>query len=206
MQPRIPMQGGMGPRMMGPQFGGRGPSMGMGMGMPQNRGMMNPMMGRRPQMGQGGGFLSKILGKGNQGGGMGRLAGMQAPARATSGSGSFLQTLSNPGGLSSILNNTQQVLRTAQSIGPMIQQYGPIVKNLPAMWKLYRGLKDSSNDTDSAKDSKIEVSQSETYSESSEKDSQKHANNITSKKNGQTTSNKKRAVKEKGASVPKLYI
>lgn len=209
MQPRTPMYGGMGPGMMGSQFGGRGPSMGMGMNRMSQNPRMNPMMGRGPQMGQGGGLLSKLLGKGNQGGGMVRLAGMPTSARAAGGSGSILQSLSNPGGLSSILNNTQQVLRTAQSLGPMIQQYGPLVKNLPAMWKLYRGLKDSANDSDSkteSKTSKAEESQSENNSESSEKRLSKNIRKTTSKKIRQTTTNKKTTLKEKGSSVPKLYI
>ncbi len=54
-----------------------------------------------------------------------------------------MKNIMNPGSLNGFLNNTQQVLRGAQQMGPMIQQvrqYGPLVKNLPAMWKLYRGL------------------------------------------------------------------
>jgi hypothetical protein len=200
MLPRNPMQGGMGPRMMGPGFGGRGPMMGMNR-MPQNP-MMNPMMRGPGQMGQGGGLLSKILGKGNAGG-MSRLGGMAGTPGA--GSGSFLQALGNPGGLSSILNNTQQVLRTAQTIGPMIQQYGPLVKNLPAMWKLFRGLKDATGDTEETTPSKDE-SHSESESESSEKKKPKTTRKPASKKNGYSTRNKKPPIKEKGASIPKMYI
>ncbi|WP_062355796.1 VrrA/YqfQ family protein [Bacillus kwashiorkori] len=49
--------------------------------------------------------------------------------------------------ISKFLGQTQQVLRTVQQVGPMVQQYGPIIKNLPALWKLYRGL--SADNTDS---------------------------------------------------------
>ena len=34
-------------------------------------------------------------------------------------------------------------MNTAQQVGPMINQYGPLVKNIPVMWKLYRGLKNA---------------------------------------------------------------
>jgi uncharacterized protein (DUF4415 family) len=34
----------------------------------------------------------------------------------------------------------------------MVQQYGPIVKNLPAMWKLYRGLNAASADEETTDD------------------------------------------------------
>jgi hypothetical protein len=170
--------------------------------------MMNPMMRGPGQMGQGGGILSKIFGNGNTGG-MSRLGGMSGTPGAGSG-GSFLQSLSNPGGLSSILNNTQQILRTAQTIGPMIQQYGPIVKNLPAMWKLFRGLKDASSDSgdtnESATSSKDEESNSEIESESSEKKPSKKVKNSASRKSGNTTTRKKQQVTEKGASIPKMYI
>ncbi len=60
--------------------------------------------------------------------------------------GSLLQSLTDPNAISSFLNNTQQVLQAAQQIGPMVSQYGPVIRNLPAMWKLYRGLKDAVNE------------------------------------------------------------
>ena len=68
--------------------------------------------------------------------------GVQNAARG----GSILQTLTNPASINGFLTNTQKVLNTAQQIGPLVQQvqqYGPIVKNIPAMWRLYKGLKDA---------------------------------------------------------------
>lgn len=164
-RPRFPMQGGMGQGMMSPGqglFGGGNPMMGQSSGPFGGRSPMmgpssGPFEGRSPMMGGqqmgrgGGGFLSRLLGRGNPAGGAaGGLRGMQgmqgmqglgAGRAATGGGGGILQSMSNPSGIMGFLNNTQQVLKTAQSIGPMIQQYGPLVKNLPAMWKLYRGLK-----------------------------------------------------------------
>ena len=45
-------------------------------------------------------------------------------------SGGILETLKNPEGLNTMLNNTQRVLQAAEQFTPMIQQYGPIVKNI----------------------------------------------------------------------------
>lgn len=199
MQPRIP-QG----------FSGRAPMMGM------NRMARPGLFGGAQQMNSGGGLLSKILGRGGsaaRGTGMNGLMGMQNAGRAATGGGSFLQNLTNPSGLSGILNNTQQVIKTAQTIGPMIQQYGPIVRNLPAMWKIYRGFKNASADSE---DEKSETNETSEKKHSNANDSSKKKKPTKNKKNGskretakekQTTSKPSTAVsQEKGASVPKLYI
>jgi len=110
--------------------------------------MMNPMMmgnSRQPHQ-RGGGILSKLLGRANQTGAGQSFNpysfGIQQGA-ASRGSGSLIKTLTNPSSINSFLVNTQKVLNTAQQVGPLVQQYGPIVKNLPVMWKLYRGLKNA---------------------------------------------------------------
>lgn len=110
----------------------------------RSQGQFPQMMGRGPQSRQGGGFLAKLLGKGGRGtnsGLSGLLSAGNSTTRAASSSGGILQTLANPTAISGFLNNTQQVLKTAQQFGPMIQQYGPLVRNLPSMWRLYKGLK-----------------------------------------------------------------
>lgn len=108
---------------------------------------------------------------------------------------SLLQGLANPAKISSFLDQTQQVLNTAQKFGPMIQQYGPMVKNLPSMWKLYRGLKDSMEDSEQTESSHNEGAQPESISE------------FTSESSNLNTAPEK-PVKRKydGKSVPKLYI
>ena len=97
----------------------------------------------RPSTGRGGGLLSRLLGQVNQTGarqGFNPLSfGTQQAARG----GGLLKSLTNPGTINSFLTNTQKVLNTAQQVGPLVNQYGPIVKNIPMMWKLYRGLKDA---------------------------------------------------------------
>ncbi|MFI8685434.1 VrrA/YqfQ family protein [Rossellomorea sp. NPDC077527] len=126
------------------QFGRQNPNQGFNMGMNQ----------RGKGRGQGKGLLSKLLKKGeNRGadGGGGLLqqftrgdtsANSTGFERSPQAAGGIIQTLLNPGNVNSFLSNTQQMLQTAQQLGPMFQQYGPMVKNIPSLWKLYRGLKD----------------------------------------------------------------
>lgn len=106
---------------------------------------------------QKGGLLSKLLKKSgnnqavptgspfslpNNGARGAGVAAAAATAEAAAGGG-ILQSLLNPANLTNMLNNTQKVLQAAESFGPLIQQYGPMVKNIPALWKLYRGMKDT---------------------------------------------------------------
>jgi hypothetical protein len=205
-RPRIPFQGGMGPRMMGPgqmrgPFGGGGQRM-MGGANPFGGGnqMMGSMMGRPAgKSGGGGGILSKLLGGNKQGQQLGGLRGIQAASRGSAsgggGIGSILQTLSKPDGLSGFLNNTQQVLQTAQSIGPMIQQYGPLVKNLPAMWRLYKGLKDAPSEGQTEESTNLAADKDES-SEATKKPRKSTSESIPETKEKRT----------QGTSVPKLYI
>lgn len=210
---RFPIQRGMmrqGPftghgQMMG-HFGGGSPMMG-----PPRQSRGNPMMGQMMGSSQGrrggGGLLSKILGGKSNGSQVGGLRGMQAAGRGASsgggGIGSILKTLSNPNGLTGFLNNTQQVLQSAQSLGPMIQQYGPIVKNLPAMWRLYRGLKDApSEETAVESTSKNSTAKKSIQSITTGKKKRTKKKNDT----GVEAEDTKKPDRNKGSSVPKLYI
>ncbi|NHM30339.1 hypothetical protein G8761_06905 [Bacillus sp. C11] len=210
--------GGMRPRMMGGSPAGRmGPSPGM------QAFNTSPMMGQMGQMGQsrqmmsgmgqmsrqGGGLLSKILGKGNQARTMGGIAA--AGRQAGAGGGGILQTLSNPGAINGFLNNTQQILKTAQSIGPMVQQYGPLVKNLPSMWKLYRGLKTAMADSGKSETKKESVKESSTVqAESSVESSSVQISSSSPSKKNYTKKKKETAgtniTKTKGSSTPRLYV
>jgi hypothetical protein len=122
--------------------------------------------------------------------------------------------MSNPSGIMGFLNNTQQVLKTAQSFGPIIQQYGPLVKNIPAMWKLYRGLKnapDSSEEKTDEKDEKKEEIKEESSSSIELNDSRTNTKRKTTRKISNKKSHRKSIPrtenqKRKGSSVPKLYI
>jgi hypothetical protein len=180
---RGPMQPRMTPHHFGP-YNGRPP--------------VNPMMGRGrpPQMrqGGGGGLLSKLLNKGGQGGARQGMNAIQAfgPQNAASG-GSLLKTLTNPSSINGFLANTQKVLNTAQQVGPMIQQYGPIVKNLPVMWKLYRGFKNAPDITEKdKKDTNINLESTHTSPEKPK----------VSPDQGEKNSNTRSPL----PSTPKLYI
>lgn len=139
------------PGQRGPFHGGmqRSPFMRPMGGPPQMGQTMRPPM-RGQGGGGGGGLLAKILGGSKNAGGTAGLLGSRSAGGAASAAsgGGFLQSLTNPAAINGFLNNTQRVLQTANQIGPMVQQYGPMVKNLPAMWKLYRGLKDMPDASD----------------------------------------------------------
>ncbi|QHE63817.1 hypothetical protein FHE72_15125 [Rossellomorea vietnamensis] len=120
--------------------------------------------------GQGKGLLSKFLKKGenrNAGGGglleqFTRSSGGETGfERSPQAAGGIMQTLLNPGNVNSFLSNTQQMLQTAQQLGPMFQQYGPMVKNIPSLWKLYRGFKDMSADTPDEPSTEVQNVESE---------------------------------------------
>ncbi|WP_112181116.1 VrrA/YqfQ family protein [Paraliobacillus zengyii] len=61
--------------------------------------------------------------------------------------------LENSGGGSGVtgtLNNIQQVLKMSQSVTPLIQQYGPMVKNIPSMLALLKAFQESDDEEDEA--------------------------------------------------------
>jgi hypothetical protein len=63
------------------------------------------------------------------------------------GAGGFLsKLLSNPGSAGGMLNNIQRAVNVANQVGPMVQQYGPMVRNIPNLIKLYKELKASDDD------------------------------------------------------------
>jgi len=222
------------PRNMSPFFGPMNPSRMQPMNGMQRNPFINmqqsspfaPRMqigARAANTGQGGGgILSRLFNRGSTNTAVNAANAFQ---RTAAGGGSLTRNLLNPTSISSFLNNTQNVLRTAQQVGPMIQQYGPIVKNLPAMWKLYRGLKNSSTDVEN------DSNESDESTESNEKESskdivsknglssesssnQKVSAKATSTSSSTSTNRKSKArqnvksIKETktGESVPKLFI
>jgi hypothetical protein len=207
MNPRGMPNRFQGPRMMG------GPGMGQRQ-MYSNPFAQGPMMppGQMPRMGgrnmrssQGGGLLSKILGRGTgqQNGPAGFLTGANTATRGAGSGGGILKSLADPSALSGFLTNTQKVLNTAQQFGPMVQQYGPLVRNLPSMWKLYRGLKDlpdADEQTTEAETDQPEKNKNENKSKSKSKNKKKPV------KAENTAVSDKPAQKQNGASTPKLFI
>lgn len=162
-----------------------------------------PIRGMQPGN-QSGGLLARLLGGGQQGG---VARGMQAVNQASGGS--FLQSLANPTAINGFLSNTQQVLKTAQSIGPMVQQYGPIVRNLPAMWKLYRGLKDADDDeNDKQEDTNTE--QNKETNNVNARNKEVNEDKVTNKEHEVSSVELEKPITTKrqtnGESIPKLYI
>lgn len=102
-------------------------------GMPPSFPMMRTP-GPRPGFG---GFLSQLFSRG-------RPIASPSPwitpairhAAATTGAGA-----NTGGGFIGMLTNIQKMLGVAQNVMPMVQQYGPLIKNLPAMVKIFRELK-----------------------------------------------------------------
>ncbi|EIJ78897.1 hypothetical protein PB1_15104 [Bacillus methanolicus PB1] len=166
-----------------------------------------PMRGRARQIKRGG-LLEKLFGRGNRNGPFqglqsGGFPGMNPASRSSSaGGGSLLKTLTNPQAINGFLNNTQQVLKAAQSIGPMIQQYGPIARNLPAMWKLYKGLKNATSETDTSEHKNADPN--ENLEKSTDNKSEKGVKNKKTALKMKTVSSAN--AQRKKESVPKLYI
>lgn len=202
---RSPMRPMMSPPRMG--------NMGVGnMGMPRSPIGANPARGmRRPTRNSGGGLLAKLLGKGNT---QGAQPGMmmfgnagRSTARATSGG--LLKSLTDPTAITGFLNNTQRVLNTAQQVGPLVQQYGPIVKNLPAMWKLYRGLTAASTEDENKED--FDVKSEKTEQKSETKKSRKRSTSVNTETETETEEDLIEIDeifprKLKGKSVPRIYV
>lgn len=222
LRPQAPMQRGNGPRMMLPRYHGgfqRGFQGGVQGGSPfaqshypQQR--TGPMMSRNGGS-KGGGLLAKILRRGNQqGGAPGGMGSMNRAA--SSGGGGFLKTLTNPDALNGLLNNTQTVIKTAQQLGPVFQQYGPLVRNIPSLWKLYKGLKDGTDENDHSETTENENSVSEsTQIESNEDQEFIEINPIVDKNSVRTSKKRKKpepieelnsSFPKNKQSVPKMYI
>jgi hypothetical protein len=183
-----------------------------------------PMRGaglfNRHANGRGGGFLARIFGKGNAP--AGGFPGMFfAPTRggAVSG-GSLLKTLANPDAISGFLNNTQQILSAVQQVTPLVSQYGPLIRNLPAIWKLYRGLKDMGDEKEkdksetSGESMSTDANDDEKQTKSQRRTGQKHTSDKKPSASNHYAFQDKRTeakqighggLKERG-SFPKLYI
>ena len=219
-----PMPPRQGPPMMGPRRGMNQPNPFM-MQRPQRipnmpvRNFPSVRSGRRSlggRRGSGNGLLSRITGNqgpanrgaggllsrllGSASGGAGNMAtGFEGAAR-----GGLLQSVSQPNGLVNFLNQTQNVLQAASQIQPLIEQYGPLVRNLPAMWKLYRSLKSDSNDESKEDDeTKEEIIEKDTVKQSKSVKQSKKKSKKKPKKKNKTRRSKKGSSRNPG---PKLYV
>ncbi|WAA11480.1 VrrA/YqfQ family protein [Fervidibacillus halotolerans] len=122
------------------------------------------------------------------------------------------QNIWNLDRISRFLGQTQQVLNTAQQIGPMIQQYGPLIRNLPTLWKLYKGVKSEGKDenvdepTDQSLEENIETSNKMNRGKSMERKKNPFDERENMDEGNGYRKTKKRKKDEPKPSVPKLYI
>lgn len=108
------------------------------------------------------------------------------------------------GGLSNILSmlqNAQKAIGVVQTVGPMVQQYAPIVKSLPALISIMRGSDTSENIEEESSEIVSKEQQSTTTNKTNK-------NKITNEKALKATEKQKEAKKEfpNGLPAPKLYI
>ena len=82
----------------------------------------------------------------------------------------------------------------------MIQQYGPMVKNLPMMWKLYKGFKDLPSEEKSDKN------KTETPRMAEETVPKSEPVKRTKKEKDNDSENVEVKKRPTGTSMPKLYI
>lgn len=90
-------------------------------------------------------------------------------------------------GISKTLNGVQQILRVVDTAAPIVKQYGPIVRNIPAMYRMMKAFK-SIDDNDTETKSEQESQELESLTSSSF-----HLEEESS-------------IKRDGQSTPKLYI
>lgn len=72
-------------------------------------------------------------------------------------------------GLSKTLGNVQQVLKVIETTAPIVQEYGPMIKNLPSLYRMMKTVNEL--DDESKDDPPSETTQAESASNSLEEDS-----------------------------------
>lgn len=171
---------------------------------PQQPQMGRPLRQNGPQQPpKGNGLLGKLFRKSQQTPQnlFAPPSGMRSETRNSGGG--FLDTLKNPEGLNTMLTNTQKVLQAAEQFTPMIQQYGPIVKNIPSIWKMMRAINSSDNEN---KKSKKETSAKKQQESTETLKSLESSESIESTESSNENLPKQPVQKKNSKSVPKLYI
>ncbi|MCO7126315.1 YqfQ family protein [Sporolactobacillus shoreicorticis] len=156
-----------------------------------------------------------------------------APLPASQGTGglggfiaSFLSqnTAGTTGNLNlpGIITNAQKAIQTAQTVLPMIQQFGPLVKNAPAILSALKGMqgetekteKDKSDTTEKTNSSAASDKNSDNHSDSSVHSSEK-INNKNTKSEQSASGSSKNNISDSllnsdrlptKPSVPRMYI
>lgn len=99
-------------------------------------------------------------------------------------------------GFSGILNNVQQVLQVVETTTPFIKEYGPMVKNLPAMYRMVKAFKEVDNEP------------SENQGEEKPNEEEENVTTRASEGKGEEEGKEEQyhKVARSGQSTPKLYI
>jgi hypothetical protein len=105
------------------------------------------------------------------------------------------------GGFLGLLTNVQKMVGVAQNVMPMVQQYGPLIKNLPAMIRIWRELKPA----DEGENEKTENKEKKAGQENKKKTASSAKKRTIPK--AKSDENKEAATaKTPKPSTPKLYI
>lgn len=150
-------------------------------------------LGPRPGSG---GFLSRLFSRGQP---IASPSPWITPplqhAAASAGAGA-----NTGGGFLGMLTNIQKMLGIAQNVMPMVQQYGPLIKNLPAMIRIWKELKPADEENEQKEDKtekNIQKNKKQTSSSSKKRTAPK----------AKTDENKSpESAKIPRPSTPKLYI
>lgn len=132
------------------------------------------------------------------------------------------QAVSQPSQLMGMIGHLQKAIQTANRVVPMVQQYGPMVRNIPSMFKMMKAFKtinatDSSENADTAtnaeaKDTEAEKSNDKGKMGTSSKEpkatnSQSHGAKKSVKINSShTTKSTRNSSDTYKQSKPKMYV
>ncbi|WP_246945834.1 YqfQ family protein [Bacillus pinisoli] len=173
--------------------------------MPMGRGVQ---MGQMPARGVGG-ILSRLFSR--QGAGAAGAFNSFSGQSVGQGTGGLLSNLmANPG---EMLANVQKAVNVANQVGPMVQQYGPMVRNIPALIKLYKEFNSSDDDSseDVVEEKEVPIAKRvKTKNKSKKVAASNQSKNTNEEKKEPTTNQLKSKTEEKvikkGVSKPKMYI
>lgn len=59
-------------------------------------------------------------------------------------------------GLSKTLGNIQQILNLIQSAAPVIEEYGPMIKNLPTLYRMLKAVQNTGSEEEEGQSKKLE--------------------------------------------------
>ncbi|QTM99592.1 hypothetical protein ERJ70_09955 [Sediminibacillus dalangtanensis] len=110
--------------------------------------------------------------------------------------------------LTSTLGNVQQAIKMAQSAMPVIQQYGPMVKNIPMMINMLKAFNEEDGSDVDEETAKSEAAHSVSSEEEGDKIEMEQENlyKIEAADKPKRKTVRKARTTQSGNSVPKLYI